>query len=212
MRFHLFYSSIIVGICAFIYLKHAINNKIKENSLKIITYYICIYFIVDTVSRVFVFNNWKNHIVSHFYFIPQFILLSLFYKSLFNSIQKKIVTFFILLVLSILTIQYIINPKLFTQLNNFEITLTCCVLVVFPIIHLFNSLTKKGRFMYINAGVLFYISFSTLFFILLKLIAFNEDLETLYRPLATINEIFIVLYMIAFLIEYRKNIWIQNKK
>lgn len=186
-------------------------TKIAPKSLKLITLYLMCYLLVEVALIIYKFNGWNSHHLSHFYFIPQFILLSLFYKTLFSSLQKKLVNILMFIVFSILTIQYIIHPNLLVEINPFEIAITCGVLVIFPIIHLFNSLAKKGEYMYINAGILFYISLSTLLFIIRK-ISSTEGLTSLYNPTVMINKVLVILYITIYYYEYKKTIWKRMKK
>lgn len=129
--------------------------------------YLLVTFTILVMSNLFAYLRVNNLFLSHFYFIFQFILLSFFYKkTLITKNQKKSITIILLGVLSIITLQYSLNPSTFLRFNILEIFLCSFPLVIYSIVHLYNSLTAKGKFMYINAGVLTYLSTSTLIFIL----------------------------------------------
>jgi len=160
------------------------------------------YFIIDIQKALELKKN--NLFLSHFYFVFQFVFLSLFYSQLFNKKQikhQKIISFF---VFSILIIQYSIKPSLFYQFNLLEIFITSFPLVIYSIFHLYNSLSKSVRFMYINAGILIYIATSTLIFILGNYIS-KIDKE-IADGVWFLNKVFYVGYLILILIEWKKSL------
>lgn len=199
------YLQIIIGFCTLLYTTFGFN-KTASRPIRIITIYLICYFLIETLVRIHAANGWNNHYLSHLFFIPQFIILSFFYKSLFKKNQKKIVNAVLLIVMSILIIQYFINPELFLTYNPLEVLLTCSPIVAYTILHLYNSLTKKGELMYINTGILFYISFTTLLFILYKFIN-STNISFNRQPIYLINKILVIGYMLLFLVEYKLSIW-----
>lgn len=179
----------------------------KSKAFKLFTYYLLITFIILIISFYLWSNRKDNLYLSHFYFITQFILLSLFYKELFNSLQKKIIVFIIIIVLAALSIQYYLNPLLYNKFNIFEVFVTSFPLVIYSIMHLYNSLNKKGLFMYINAGVLIYLSLSTLIFILgdyLSTTIFRGN--TAIKNIWLINKVSYILYLSLILLQWKKSI------
>lgn len=181
-------------------------KKETSNSIRIITIYLICYFLSEFAMRLHAAHGIRNHYVSHFYFIPQFIILSFFYKSLFTNFQKQIVTIILTVVLSILAIQYITFPKLLVELNTLEVLLTNSAIIFYTILHLYNSLTEKGKFMYINAAILIYLSCSTLIFFLFRLIDFKE-LEINSDPIILMNKLLVVGYIFLYIIEYKQTLW-----
>jgi hypothetical protein len=159
--------------------------------------------IVD-IQRMFDFEL-NNLYLSHFFFVFQFIFLSLFYRQLFNEKQKKYLNTISVLVFLVLIIQYTLNVTLFSKFNLLEILITSFPLVLYSIFHLYNSLSKPGKFMYINAGILIYLSISTLIFILGNLI--NAVDRALSVDIWFLNRVFYVGYLILILIEWKKSLW-----
>ncbi|WP_156112526.1 hypothetical protein [Lacinutrix jangbogonensis] len=104
----------------------------------------------------------------------------------------------------ILTIQYALNPSLFEKFNLLEIFITSFPLVIYSIFHLYNSLSKAGKFMYINAGVLIYLATSTLIFILGDYLI-NVDRE-ITADVWFLNRVFYVGYLVLILIEWKKSL------
>lgn len=168
-------------------------------------YYLSTSLVILLVSDIFAFLKLNNLFISHFYFLSQFLFLSLFYKSLFNHKQQKLVTFILILVLLSLTIQYNLQPELFSKFNILEIFLCSFPLIIYAIIHLYNSLTQKGTYMYINAGVLIYISTSTLIFILGDYLS-QFSKSQVVKNIWLINKILYVVYLFLILIEWKKNL------
>ncbi len=191
----------LIFINACLYLWSYITNK-KNVALFFLTLYLVTSAFVVIVSSYLASKGENNLHYSHIYFITQFIFLSFFYKTLFTSNQKKGVNIVILLVVFTLTIQYFKKPHLIHQFNIFEIFITSVPLIMYSIIHLYNSLSKKGGYMFINSGVLVYITISTLIFILGDYLTVyeNNSVEKIWM----INRVFYVIYLILILVEWKK--------
>lgn len=189
-------------------------SYLKDNKSKAVKYliiYLTLTFCISIVSVIIV-EYYKqlnikqdNLFLSHFYFIFQFIFLSLFYSKLFNKKQRNYQIIISVLVFLILLIQYATNPDLYYKFNLLEIFITSFPLVIYSIFHLYNSLSKSGKFMYINAGVLIYLSISTLIFILGNLI--NTVDRSLSFDIWFLNRVFYLGYLILILIEWKKSLW-----
>lgn len=111
------------------------------------------------------YNSVNNIHLTHYYLITQFILLSLFYYSLFtNKKQKLLVATVLILVVTILIIQSYKEPELLYMFNLTEILLTSLTIVFYSIIHFYNSLSETKKFTYINSGIFIYVLSSTLIF------------------------------------------------
>lgn len=148
--------------------KNSLKERLQYNIVKFYIYLEAILFIIITTTAYFSVNNL---VYSHLYFIGQFILLSLFYYSLFNLKQKRFILINFALIVPLIIWSYFKNPLLINQFNITEIFFTSAPLVVYSIIHLFNSLSQHSKFSYFNVGILMYISCSTLIFILGNLIS-----------------------------------------
>jgi hypothetical protein len=190
---------LIINSC--LYIRSYKTHK-SSVAFKYFTVYLCCICIIQVIGHVYAYFEENNLYLSHFYFIIQFVSLSLFFKALFTNIQKKIVNFLLILVLVILGIQYYTTPDLFYQFNNLEIFITSVPLIVYSIIHMYNSLNKSPRYMYINAGVLIYITTSTLIYIL------GNFLATLIDNIAVtniwfLNKVLYAVYMLLIMIEWK---------
>lgn len=192
----------------FSYLKSKHKNKALMYFVIYLTFTFCVLLasiVIVDIQRKFNFEL-NNLFLSHFYFIFQFVFLSLFYRELFTIKQKYWVNSTIVLVALILSIQYFLNWSLFKKFNLLEILITSFPLVVYSIIHLYNSLGKPGKHMYINAAILIYLSVSTLIFILGNLIIVTVD-RSISNNVWLLNKVFYVGYLILILIEWRKSLW-----
>ncbi|AXG71541.1 hypothetical protein KORDIASMS9_03798 [Kordia sp. SMS9] len=111
------------------------------------------------------YNSVNNLHLTHYYLSIQFILLSLFYYSLFiNKRQKLLVAIILILVVGILIVQSYFMPELLYRFNLTEILLTSLTIVFYSIIHFYNSLSETKKFTYINSGIFIYVLSSTLIF------------------------------------------------
>ncbi len=160
--------------------------------------------IITLLTSIFTVYKWDNLYISHFYFILQFILLSLFYYEFFDQSQRLLIKYVSIIIAVILSIQYIFTPHLFFSFNLLEVFLTSFPLVVYSIIHLNNSLSGNGEFLYINAAVLIYLSASTLIFILGNFLATFE--KEFIRNIWIILKVLYIVYLIFIFLEWKNNL------
>lgn len=176
----------------------------KNTALRIFSVYLLLTFLVLFGSFLLALYKINNLYLSHFYFIIQFILLSLFYKALFTKMQRIWVKIILISVLITLGIQYACQPGLYYTFNTLEVFLTSFPLVVYSIVHLYNSLNKSGELMYINAGILVYLATSTLIFILGDYLSgFNNEIV---KNIWFLNKVLYAGYLILILLEWKKNL------
>ncbi len=176
----------------------------KRISLKIFTSYLFIMLVIQIISNLLWYFKEENLYLSHYYFILQFILLSLFYRELFIDRKKKRIiqiTFFV--VMSVLGIQYINTPSLYHKFNLLEIVLTSLSIVSFSVLYFYNSLTEKMEFTYVNSGIFIYLISSTLIFCSGNFTnAYDSSLD---KILWLFNSILFVVYQILIFMEWYKN-------
>lgn len=170
----------------------------------IFTWYLGVIFLVQITSMTLKKFGFNNLFLSHFYFIGQFVLLSLFYLDILKEeIQKKIVKVCLIIGLLALGIQYANNFSLFLKFNLFEIFITSLLLILYATIHFYNMLNEKKEFYFINMGVLFYLFGSTILFLVGNLtIVLSPKMNKITWIL---NSILYILYQIFILIEWRKS-------
>ena len=178
--------------------------KLNGSPYKIFTVYLLIVLAVQLPSFVLKSLQINNLFLSHFYFLGQFISLSLFYKALFtNSLQKKIVNIGIVCCMVILGIQYSLDTSLVFKFNLFEIFLTSFLLIIFSVFHFYNMLSDRKEYYYINIGIMLYLFGSTILF-------FVGNLTALMSPqmnkITWITNAFLyVVYQLFIMFEWSKS-------
>jgi len=180
------------------------NSNQKIMALTIFNVYLVFSSLINTTLIIQGIFEIHNLYLSHFYFILQYILLSYFYYQFFNKSQRLLIKSVSLAIFIILTIQYMLDSSLFYKFNLLEVLLTSFPLVAYSLIHLDNSLTGRGEFLYINAAILIYLSSSTLIFILGNFLATFE--KEFIRNIWTIHKALYIVYLIFIFLEWKNNL------
>lgn len=177
----------------------------KSVSLNIFTFYLCVILVIQLLSNYLFLQKINNLFISHYYFIFQFILLSLFYRNQFKSQKlKRMVAIVFGSVILILSIQYINNPTIYFRFNLLEIILTSLSIVTFSVIYFYNSLTEKIESMYLNYGVFIYLLSSTLIFCSGNFV--NASNSNLNKLLWFLNIILFLVYQSLIFTQWYKTI------
>lgn len=178
----------------------------RGKAYKLFAWYTGLMFIIQITGSILASLNKHNLFLSHFYFIGQFILLSLFYQVLLKeNYQKRIVLIGSLLVFSILGIQYGYDTSIFFKFNLFEIFITSILLIIYAAFHFYNMLNDKKEFYYINVGILMYLFGSTVLFLVGNLTA---SLSLKWNKIPWILNAFLyIIYQIFILIEWKKSFY-----
>lgn len=178
----------------------------QGKAYKIFTWYSGLMFIIQITGSILASLNKHNLFLSHFYFIGQFILLSLFYQVLLKeNYQKRIVLIGSLLVFSILGIQYGYDTSLFFKFNLFEIFITSILLIIYASFHFYNMLNDKKEFYYINIGILMYLFGSTVLFLVGNLTAVLSPKMSLITW--TLNAFLYIIYQVLILIDWKRSFY-----
>ena len=111
-------------------------------------------------------NKTPNLFFSHYYFVGQFIFLSLFYRNLEEKKLNKTITKYILIIsLICIAIYYFKYPEDYFEYNIFEVFLTSIFLIIYSFLFFLKKIDSHDkRFIYINSGFFLYITCSTLIF------------------------------------------------
>ena len=200
---------LLIIINVFVY---ALTYKKNRNTLtyNIFSLYLLYSIMINMAVITLAFFKENNLFLSHYYFILQFIILSLFYKTLLKKNQQRFVTFFFIPVITILTIQYATSPELYFKFNTTEVFITCFPIIVYSMIHLYNSLNKPPKYMYINIGVLIYLTTSTLIFILGDYLTSSGN--RFANNIWLINKVLYVVYLLLIFTEWWKNFRVIKNK
>ena len=174
----------------------------NSKALRIFAIYLLIIFLGEMISKLMIYRKYENISMSHYYFILQFIFLSLFYLEILNvSIQKNIIKIGLVVVPITLAIQYILNPKLIFIFNLFEVFICSLSIVVYATFHFYNMLSQQKKYYYINAGILIYLFGSTIIFLAGNVMIMSNKKSILPE----INVVLYIIYLSLIFIEWRKN-------
>lgn len=148
----------------------------------------------------------NNLPVLNTFFTGQMILLGLFYNSLLKlKIQKIFVLVCIVIALFILGVQFALDPGQFMKFNLFEIALTCLLIVVFALLHLYNMLTDGKKYYYVSIGIIIYLFASTVLFLIGNLsFSLSDDLKYL---IWTLNAFLSLVYQFFILYDWKKSFY-----
>lgn len=123
-------------------------------------------FFVQMTAHYLASHKINNLFLSHFYFIIQFILLSLFFNDIFiEKIQKLIIKLVFISVLITLIIQYLFNFNMFLKYNELEVIITSIPLILYCTLHLYNLLSESKKYYFFTIGFLIYLFGSTIIFL-----------------------------------------------
>ena len=179
------------------------NHKLPA---KILTWYLLIMLIIQLSTTVMASYKINNLFFSHYYFISQFFLLSLFFRSIFdaNKIIKLIDTL-IIVVLSSICVYYLIYPQKYFEFNNFEIALTSIPLIIYCFLFIVKNLEQPNKkYFYIVSGLLIYIVGSTLLFSTGNIKLFSPIKKVVWLMNAILHIIFQSFIFIEWYKHFRK--------
>lgn len=186
------------------------NNKGGQYFI-IMAYLVCLFVEELFCNIIGFYHPGSNFFLSHYYFIFQFIALSIFFRNLFsNIVLKRVILFFLILVLILLAIQYYREPDLYWSFNLFEIGVTSVLLISYGLIFLIQNLRKtKLNYLYFTNGLVIYLISSLSIFL-----TGNTDSVILTEPFLLdfwfFNSLFYILYQFLIFKEW-KNLTVKDR-
>lgn len=199
-------SYVLLALVLCFFLISFFKNK-QSTSYKRILLFLVVMASIEIVSYYY-HNKGNNLFLSHIYFYIRFLILSFFYRSLLKKAQIKVVDFSLLLI-SIIFILYHIGGLFdvykITAFHPFEVFICSVPIIFFAGLHAFNSIEVKLKFMYVNFGLLIYLSVSTLIFICAYVLNAGGSSRMVVRYLWNFNTIFWIVCLLLFIIEWWKN-------
>lgn len=178
------------------------NKDFHYNTLMV--YLICLFVNELLCNIIGFYAPGSNFFLSHYYFVFQFVFLSVFFRSLFsNVILRRVILVFLVLVLVLLAIQYYRTPDLYWRFNLFEIGVTSILLVVYALTYLIQNFKNfKANYMYFANGLIIYlVSSSTIF------LSGNTDSVIFTEPFLLdfwfFNSLFYILYQYLIFKEWK---------
>lgn len=181
------------------------TRKNKDTLYRIITIYLILLFIVEFFCNLIGFYKpGQNFYLSHYYFVFQFVTMSLFFYHLFSiRFLKRIVAFLLVAVLLFLGIQYFTNPSIYWQFNMLEIGITSVLLISYAILFLvLNIKNDKSKYFYFCNGLIVYLTSSAGIFL-----SGNSDSVIFMKPFMLdfwfFNSLFYILYQFLIYKEWK---------
>lgn len=202
MNKYLAYIGYFILICNFIFCIKSFPRNGK--AFVFFTAYLGSIVLVAFTSEILNLLKYTNLFLSHFYFIFQFIFLSLFYSDLLiDKKQIKVIRLLAILIPIIFIFQYLFYPNLFFKFNLIEVLITSLLIIVYTTFHLYNLLVRQFSYYYICIGILIYLFGSTFLFLFGNYLAsLNSKFSSVIYSL---NSLLYILYQILIFYELNKN-------
>ena len=170
--------------------------------------YLLIIGIIDaTAGTLGIFKKY-NLFLSHFYFVAEFIILSFFFRELLMPSQRKFTNVLIGVVSLLILILFILSGLHYYELkpfNPFQIIICAIPILIFSVMHLYNSMISEIRFVFVTVGILFYKTLSVVIFMVLNFANTKEFVGNFPSLLWDLNQICLLIYMGLIFTEWFKN-------
>ncbi|HBY68565.1 MAG TPA: hypothetical protein DEG69_12960 [Flavobacteriaceae bacterium] len=191
-------SSFAIIFCVVNVLLYLFRFKGNNRAFKIFSVYLVVIAVIQLNASFlkYIVPITNNLFLFHFYYILQFIFLTLFYKELLN---KKWMYAVLVVVLCIVTFQFIQTPTMFFRYNPLGVTITQGCIVTYSVIYFYKFLHVTNEYLIINIGLFFYLLSSILIFASGNLV-FNMNLITEYGYQLLLNTNNVLYLGLQFLI------------
>lgn len=192
----------ILAINTLLYFKSYRN---KSMAFKIFSFYLLLCLTIQLNATYLRISGEHNLFLSHYYFIGQFVFLSVFYLHLFKKqLYKLILKIYFSIILLVLTIQYYTNPLLYDTFNLLEIVICSIPLVIYAFLYFTENIENdEKKFIYLNSGVFIYLLSSTLLFVAGDFV--SSSVSFWNRLIWSFNAILYLVYQIFIFVEWYKN-------
>ena len=194
--------SIILPILFFI--GFAVNGR----AYKCFTMYLTFIAIIQIIAYLYVSKKIDNTFLFHYYFMGQFLFLSIFYYVL---LKKWWVYVLSSILFTVLLLYYFVNPSIINEYHTYGVTTTQTVIVVYALAYYYKSLTGKAYMLLINSGVLIYLMVSVLFFASNNLLIELEVSKETQKYIGLFNEVSYLVFLILIFIEWYRNFRVKTK-
>jgi len=183
-----------------------ISCRKKSVAYKALLFYLVLTLSVQVPMAILAGFGSNNIYLCHYYFIGQFLAMSVFfYKTLTNKIIKKIICLVLLVVTIALFTQYFISPEMYYTFNLFEILITSIPIIIYCFCFIVQQISNTEKnFIYFVSGLFTYVLCSTLIFL-----AGNITGDT-QKKLWILNNSLYILFQLLIFIEWFKNF--RNKE
>ena len=201
LSFLIYFGNLLLLVNVILY---SVKLSSRTNTFKTFWFYLLLMLIIQSLAVYAQIIKANNLYLSHYYFIIQFLVLSIFYRQLFIASRKRrFIEIIFIATIILLSIQYVNNPLLYDKFNLLEIVLTSLGILSFSVLHFYNTLTEKSNYIYINSGIFIYLIGSTLIFCSGNFI--NDSSFSFRNILWILNSLLYLVYQIFIFIEWYKN-------
>jgi len=193
--------NVLLLINAIIYLKS--YRKVNSIAFKVFSIYILTILIIQFLSTIYFELLIENIHLSHYYFILQFILLSIVFRILINKrFFKRLIELYLVCIVIYLSIYYVLNPESYYSFNVTEILLTSIPLVVYNLVFFVQKIDDPNKeFLFSFSGLFIYMLCSILLFSASKVNVSKEVKGIIWYT----NLILFIAYQSLILFEWYKN-------
>ena len=145
---------------------YSIRVKIKNFPYRVLFIYLISTAVIQGITEYLGKVYGQNLFMSHYYFIIQFVLLSIYFFNIIKSNKlRKVIKYTSIVALFSLIIQYLTTPVIYNSFNQFEILVCSLPLILYSVFFLFQTLDSKDRkYIFVNSGIFIFILSSTLIF------------------------------------------------
>lgn len=202
IHYIIYFGHFLLGINIILFFKSYRNQSI---AFKIFTFYLLIILIIQLISTYLRMNKIENLFLSHYYFVGQFVLLSLFFKNIFKeAIFKNIILIIVAFILITLGVYYSIYPKDYYKFNTIEIIISSIPLIVYCFIFFLRRVEGVDKkFIYIISGLFLYLLCSTLLFTLGNFV--NSSTSSFRKISWYSNALLYIVYQVLVFVEWYKH-------
>ncbi len=186
-------------------IRFCVTCKNRDVLYRTLTTYLVLLFCVELFCNIIGFlYPGANFFLSHYYFIFQFITLSIFFYKIFsNIILKRVVVIVFVLILLFLGFQYYKTPSLYWKFNLIEIAITSIPLLFYALYFIISNLKNvKHNYSYFCNGLVVYLTSSASIFL-----SGNSDSVIFTEPFVLdfwfFNSLFYILYQVLIYKEWK---------
>lgn len=178
----------------------------KNKAYRFFVLYLLAIGIIDLLVFVYAHKDLNNHFLSSYYLFFRFVFLSCFFCQLFLPVNKKAslgVKCTSIIILIGLVAQYVVDPQLYFTFNSAGFLITGSALMMFAALYLYEQLSKKLPFYYVNIGLFLYLGSSSLIFIsATSIVSFDKEINMLIWKT---NALLFIVYQLLILWEWKQN-------
>ncbi|KVV15305.1 hypothetical protein AP058_00968 [Flavobacterium sp. TAB 87] len=155
--------------------------------------------------------GFHNLVVVNIFFLGNFILLSLFFKSFSKTReQENFIGYTLVAAVGAIIVQNWRDTQLLFQFNLFAITLTAALLICYALIHLYNQLGTDKSYYYVTVGIVIYLLSSTVLYLIGNLTQnLSPDIKYLSWQL---NALLVIVLQLFYCYEWMVTFSKKNEK